>query len=240
MVQRLRLAFWAFIVILVVAVVSMPDRRRVIARRRSSARIRWRTTPTCTRSSVPASPDKVTLISNFIPLQLPASGPNFWKFDDNVLYEIMVDNNGDAVEDITFQFRFRTEMRNPNTFLYNTGADHLARRHRLERPAVLRRDPRRRPAPVRAHGRCWRRTCRRRRSTSASARCPNYDLVAAARDPDRSTTASGVCRPARRGLLRQPRRVRSAQRAAGRLQHAGLDGWPERPLDRASKCRSRC
>jgi hypothetical protein len=69
----------------------------------------------------PASPDKVTLISNFIPLQLPSSGPNFWKFDDNVLYEIMVDNDGDAVEDITFQFRFRTETRNANTFLYNTG-----------------------------------------------------------------------------------------------------------------------
>jgi hypothetical protein len=70
----------------------------------------------------PAIPDKVTLISNFIPLQIPASGPNFWKFDDNVLYEIMVDNDGDAVEDITFQFRFRTDVRNPNTFLYNTGA----------------------------------------------------------------------------------------------------------------------
>jgi hypothetical protein len=69
----------------------------------------------------PASPDKVTLISNFIPLQLPDSGPNFWKFDDNVLYEIMVDNDGDAVEDITFQFRFRSETRNLNTFLYNTG-----------------------------------------------------------------------------------------------------------------------
>src|SRR5262245_37673759 len=69
----------------------------------------------------PDSPDKVTLISNFIPLELPASGPNFWKFDDNVLYEIMVDNDGDAVEDVTFQFAFRTETRNPNTFLYNTG-----------------------------------------------------------------------------------------------------------------------
>jgi hypothetical protein len=69
----------------------------------------------------PASPDKVTLISNFIPLQVPFSGPNFWKFDDNVLYEIMVDNDADAVEDITFQFRFRTETRNQDTFLYNTG-----------------------------------------------------------------------------------------------------------------------
>jgi hypothetical protein len=69
----------------------------------------------------PAKPDTVTLISNFIPLQLPSSGPNFWKFDDNVLYEIMVDNDGDAVEDVTFQFQFRTETRNQNTFLYNTG-----------------------------------------------------------------------------------------------------------------------
>lgn len=69
----------------------------------------------------PASPDKVTLISNFIPLQLPSSGPNFWKFDDNVLYEIMVDNDGDAEEDITFQFRFHSHTRNPQTFLYNTG-----------------------------------------------------------------------------------------------------------------------
>ena len=69
----------------------------------------------------PASPDKVTLIANFIPLQLPASGPNFWKFDDHVLYEIMIDNDADAEEDITFQFRFTSQTRNPNTFLYNTG-----------------------------------------------------------------------------------------------------------------------
>jgi hypothetical protein len=69
----------------------------------------------------PERPDKVVLISNFIPLQFPSSGPNFWKFDDNVLYEIMIDNTGDAVEDITYQFRFKTAVFNPNTFLYNTG-----------------------------------------------------------------------------------------------------------------------
>lgn len=69
----------------------------------------------------PDRPDRVVLMSNFIPLQFPSSGPNFWRFDENVLYEIMVDNTGDAVEDITLQFRFRTEIRNPNTFLYNTG-----------------------------------------------------------------------------------------------------------------------
>jgi hypothetical protein len=69
----------------------------------------------------PDEPDKVTLIANYIPLQAPYGGPNFFKFDDTVLYEIMVDNNGDAVEDLTYQFRFKTVTMNPNTFLYNTG-----------------------------------------------------------------------------------------------------------------------
>src|SRR5262245_32852368 len=69
----------------------------------------------------PRNPDRVTLIANFIPFEAPYGGPNFFKFDDNVLYEIMIDNDGDAVEDITFQFRFKTTIQNPNTFLYNTG-----------------------------------------------------------------------------------------------------------------------
>ena len=69
----------------------------------------------------PADSTKVTLIANFLPFQAPQGGPNFYPFDDTVLYEIHVDNDGDAVEDITFQFRFRTENRNPNTFLYNAG-----------------------------------------------------------------------------------------------------------------------
>jgi len=69
----------------------------------------------------PNHPDRVTLIANFIPFEAPYGGPNFFTFDDNVLYEILVDNDGDAVEDVTFQFRFRTETRNTNTFLYNTG-----------------------------------------------------------------------------------------------------------------------
>jgi hypothetical protein len=69
----------------------------------------------------PTAPDRVTLVANFIPFEEGYGGPNFFKFDDNVLYEIMVDNNADAVEDVTFQFRFRTVVGNPNTFLYNTG-----------------------------------------------------------------------------------------------------------------------
>jgi len=69
----------------------------------------------------PDRPDSVTMIANYIPLESPAGGPNFPAFDDTVLYEIHVDNDGDAREDLTYQFRFHTETRNPETFLYNTG-----------------------------------------------------------------------------------------------------------------------
>lgn len=66
-------------------------------------------------------PNTVTIIANFIPLEEPAGGPNFHNFDDNVLYEIKIDNSGDGVEDITYQFRFTTQIQNPKTFLYSTG-----------------------------------------------------------------------------------------------------------------------
>jgi hypothetical protein len=69
----------------------------------------------------PDKPDTVTIIANYVPLQLPASGPNFFEFGDDVLYEIHVDSNGDARPDVTYQFRFTTELRNDKTFLYNTG-----------------------------------------------------------------------------------------------------------------------
>jgi hypothetical protein len=69
----------------------------------------------------PDQPDTVTLITNYIPLEGPAGGPNFYEFGDDVLYEIHIDNNGDAIADITYQFRFQTQVRNPETFLYNTG-----------------------------------------------------------------------------------------------------------------------
>jgi hypothetical protein len=69
----------------------------------------------------PDRPDTVTLIANFIPLQVPNSGPYFYNFGDDVMYKINIDNDGDAVQDIEYQFRFQTNFRNPNTFLYNTG-----------------------------------------------------------------------------------------------------------------------
>ncbi len=69
----------------------------------------------------PDKPDTVTLIANYIPLEGPDGGPNFYEFGNSVLYEIHVDNDGDGDSDITYRFRFRVEVVNPNTFLYNTG-----------------------------------------------------------------------------------------------------------------------
>ena len=70
------------------------------------------------------SPDRagtVTLIANYIPLEGPDGGPNFYNFGDDVLYEIHVSNGGGVGDNITYQFRFTTEYTDPNTFLYNTG-----------------------------------------------------------------------------------------------------------------------
>ncbi|MCA1247898.1 DUF4331 domain-containing protein [Massilia sp. MS-15] len=60
------------------------------------------------RSYAPGREGYVTMIANFIPFQDPQGGPNFYQFDNNALYEIHVDNNGDAKEDISFQFRFKS------------------------------------------------------------------------------------------------------------------------------------
>ena len=65
--------------------------------------------------------DSVTLIANYVPLQVPSNGPNYYRFGNDVLYEINIDNDGDAQDNITFQFRFRTEVRNQETVGYVLG-----------------------------------------------------------------------------------------------------------------------
>ncbi|MEV4541432.1 DUF4331 domain-containing protein [Micromonospora echinaurantiaca] len=69
----------------------------------------------------PDRPDTVTLIANYVPLQLPSGGPNFFEFGDDVQYDINIDNDGDGRPDIVYRFEFTTEITNPNSFLYNTG-----------------------------------------------------------------------------------------------------------------------
>ena len=69
----------------------------------------------------PDQPDTVTLIANYVPLQEPAGGPNFYEFGDDVLYKINIDNNGDGYADISYEFRFNTDYQIPTSFLYNDG-----------------------------------------------------------------------------------------------------------------------
>ncbi len=72
----------------------------------------------------PDSPSTVTIIANYVPLQQPAGGPNFYEFGDDVLYEVHIDNDGDARADITYQFRLNTVLTNTGAndlLLYNTG-----------------------------------------------------------------------------------------------------------------------
>ena len=69
----------------------------------------------------PDHAETVTLVANYIPLEGPDGGPNFYNFGDDVLYEITVTNGGSVADAITYQFKFTTEFTDPNTFLYNTG-----------------------------------------------------------------------------------------------------------------------
>jgi hypothetical protein len=64
------------------------------------------------RSYEPGREQYVTLIANYIPLQDAYGGPNFFTMDPDALYEIHIDNNGDAREDLTFQFRFTNTYKN--------------------------------------------------------------------------------------------------------------------------------
>jgi hypothetical protein len=69
----------------------------------------------------PDKPNTVTLISNWIPFEEPAGGPNFYAWAENTNYDIKIDNDHDAVADIIYRWKFTNHYRNEATFLYNTG-----------------------------------------------------------------------------------------------------------------------
>ncbi|MDP2272472.1 MAG: DUF4331 domain-containing protein [Archangium sp.] len=64
------------------------------------------------RSYEPGRSSFVTFIANYLPLQDPGGGPNFFALDPEALYELHLDNDGDGTEDLTFQFRFKNELNN--------------------------------------------------------------------------------------------------------------------------------
>ncbi len=69
----------------------------------------------------PDDPSSVTIISNWIPFEAPAGGPNFFAFGQHVRYDVKIDNDADAKPDTIYRWTFRNHYRNPDSFLYNTG-----------------------------------------------------------------------------------------------------------------------
>lgn len=67
-------------------------------------------------------PTKVTMILNVDPFLEPGNGPNYFPFDDNIMYQIHVDNNNTATDGVVFNFQFTTEIRAPQVFTGFVGA----------------------------------------------------------------------------------------------------------------------
>lgn len=84
----------------------------------------------------PTKANRVVLVCNFIPLQKPDSGPNFYEFSDDVLYEINVSNTNRGEANVTYQFFFTTKVRT-ESFLYNTGPISSATDPNWNRPQTV-------------------------------------------------------------------------------------------------------
>ena len=72
--------------------------------------------------SSPEDPDNVVFVANWIPFEEPNGGPNFYPWSDQAEYLINIDNDGDAVADLIYRWKFTTDdQRDGDTFLYNNG-----------------------------------------------------------------------------------------------------------------------
>ena len=178
----------------------------------------------------PDKPNTVTIVANYIPLEEPAGGPNFYGFGDDVLYEINVDNNGDGDEDISYQFRFRTDVAEPEHVPLQHRPDRRRSTTRTGTSTVLQRDARRqgggngqgarpeRPDAAREH----------RPALDAELRTPG-----GRGDPDAPGRRQGLRRAARRPVLRRPRLGLRPRRPAA------VQPGPRDPAARGAGCRRR-
>ncbi len=83
----------------------------------------------------PADPNKIVIIANYIPGQLPNGGPNYYSFGENVRYEIHIDNDASTTgDDIIYRFTFHKENQDPTTFFnIRLGKENLKTTYTLER-----------------------------------------------------------------------------------------------------------
>ncbi len=78
------------------------------------------------KSYQPGRENYVTLIANYVPVQAAYGGPNYFPLDSEALYEIHIDNDGDSVEDLTFQFQFEDAFPDGGTITLNVGGEEIS------------------------------------------------------------------------------------------------------------------
>ncbi|MHA4812534.1 DUF4331 family protein [Flavitalea flava] len=83
----------------------------------------------------PDHPDKITILANYIPAQLPFNGPNYYQFGEDIRYEIHIDNNITTTgDDIVYRFTFHKAYEDPNTFFnIRLGKQNLRTTYKLEK-----------------------------------------------------------------------------------------------------------
>ena len=69
----------------------------------------------------PDDPSRVTFVANWTPFQEPNGGPNYYPFSTSARHDVNIDSDGDGKPDLTYRWTFQTQVKNPRTFLYNTG-----------------------------------------------------------------------------------------------------------------------
>ena len=163
----------------------------------------------------PDDPSTVTIITNYVPLQGPPGGPNFFEFGDDVLYSIYIDNDGDALPEITYQFQFNTTLRNEETFLYNTGpigsldSPNWNKRQFYDVSVIRGHGPgmdgKKQHHDTDGKGKLLGKNLACPPCNIGPRSTPNYDDLADAAVHHLPSGESGVRRPAERRLLRRPR-----------------------------------
>ncbi|MCW3093090.1 MAG: hypothetical protein JWP81_4159 [Ferruginibacter sp.] len=83
----------------------------------------------------PDNPNKITIIANFVPAQLPQGGPNYYSFGENIRYEIHIDNNtATPGDDMIYRFTFSKTNEDPSTFFnIRLGKQNLKTTYKMER-----------------------------------------------------------------------------------------------------------